>query len=110
MMQSVLLIMNQAGVPTVAPADKWFTAPSAVAALITSLLTITGIALKDYLFKLLEERRSETRTQSAIYERYSHPLVTSAVSLLSRLHEILHQQHRPVYLLGAGLSMGTSPG
>jgi hypothetical protein len=95
---------------TPAPADKWFTAPVLAAAVITSIFTIGGIALKDYLFKLLEERRLDRRTQSAIYERYSHPLVTSAVSLLNRLHEILYQQHRPVYLLGGGFQIASSPG
>jgi hypothetical protein len=90
--------------------DKWFTAPAVAAAVITAIFTIVGIALKDYLFKWLEERRLERKAQGAIYERYSHPLVTSAVSLLHRLYEILYQPHRPVYLLGQGLSSGSSPG
>jgi hypothetical protein len=78
---------ESAGAP--APAEKWFTAPAVAAAVVTSIFTIAGIALKDYLFKWLEERRSDGRTQSAIYERYSHPLVTAAGSLLNRLYEIL---------------------
>ena len=91
-------------------ADKWFTLPVVTAALITSIFTVGGVVFKDYIFKLLEERRSKERTQSAIYERYSHPLVTSAMSLLTRLHEILYQRHRSIYLLGKGISSGSNPG
>jgi hypothetical protein len=91
-------------------ADKWFTTPVIVAAAITSLLTILGIVLKDFALKSLEERRSEQKAKSAIYERYSNPLVTSTISLLSRLHEILYQRHRPVYLLGEGINTNPSPG
>lgn len=105
---ALFLIAQAAAAPP--PPDKWFTAPVVAAAVVTSIFTILGIALKDYLFKWLEERRFERRKQSAIYERYSHPLVTSAVSLLNRLHEILYQQHRPVYLLGKGISSGSNPG
>ncbi|QNI32059.1 hypothetical protein H7849_24130 [Alloacidobacterium dinghuense] len=105
-----LLLFVQAVPAAPAQTGKWFTAPAVAAAVITSILTIGGIVLKDYLLKLLEERRSEEKAQSAIYERYSHPLVSSAVSLMNRLHEILYQQHRPVYLLGEGLSTGSSPG
>jgi hypothetical protein len=106
----LLFLFAQGSAAAPLPGDKWFTAPAVVAAAITAIFTIAGIALKDYLFKLLEERRSYKKAQSAIYERYSHPLVTSAISLLNRLHEILYQQHRPVYLLGEGLKRGSSPG
>jgi hypothetical protein len=105
----LFMLLQGVAIPAVR-ADKWMTTPVIAAAVITSLCTIGGIALKDYLFKLLEEHRSERRAQSAIYERYSHPLVTSAISLLNRLHEIMYQQHRPVYLLGKGLSTGSNPG
>lgn len=105
---SLFLLAQVSSTP--APAGEWFTVPAVTAALITSIFTVGGIVLKDYIFKLLEERRSQKRTQSAIYERYSHPLVESAVSLLYRFHEILYQQHRPVYLLGEGLSTGLNPG
>jgi hypothetical protein len=90
--------------------DRWFTAPAVAAAVITSVFTIGGIALKDYAFKVLEERRSTRKTESAIYQWYSLPLLISSVSLLNRLYEILYQPHRPVYLLGRGLSTPTSPG
>ncbi len=49
-------------------------------------------------------------TENAIYQLYSLPLLTSSVSLLNRLYEILYQPHRPVYLLGRRLSTQSSPG
>lgn len=66
--------------------------------------------IKDYAFKRLDERRSDERKEDAIYQRYFYPLVTSAVSLQDRLYEILHERHRPVYLLGKGLSPRNNPG
>ena len=95
-----------------APAStgEWFTEPIVAAAIITSVMTIVGLAVKDYFFKVLEERRSNRREQSAIYERYSHPLVIAADHLQVRLHEILCQKHRSVYLLGKGLSLTPETG
>jgi hypothetical protein len=66
--------------------------------------------LKDFILKIFEERRSDQKARSAIYERYSNPLVTSAISLLNRCHEILCQEHRPVYLRGAGINSSPSQG
>lgn len=50
------------------------------AAFTTSLFTIVGDVLKDYVFKILEEKRTERKSQIAIYERYANPLVNSAIS------------------------------
>jgi len=104
------LFLFQHGASGATTAGRWFTAPEISAALVTAIFTVGGVVLKDYIFKLLEERRSQARAQSAIYDRYSHPLVNSAISLLYRLHEILCEQHRPVYLLGKGLSNASNPG
>ena len=62
------------------------------------------------MIKWLEERRKNNKEQSEIYDRYSHPLAASAISLQNRLHEILHQKHRPVYLLGRGLPESSNQG
>jgi len=93
-----------------ASSGSWLTAPTTAAALLTSLFTVSGIVLKDYVLKSLEERRSEKRARIAVYERYSNPLVTATISLLNRLHEILHKQHRPVYLIGQGIKNASNPG
>jgi hypothetical protein len=77
---------------------SWVTAPAIVAAVITAVFTVAGILFKDLLLKRLEEGRSDRKAKIAIYERYSNPLVTSAISLLHRLHEILFKEHRPIYL------------
>jgi hypothetical protein len=90
--------------------ERWTTTPVIIAALITSLLTIVGVVLKDFAFKALEDRRSDQKAKRAIYERYSNPLVSSAISLLIRLHEILYQRHRPVYLHGDGINANSNPG
>jgi hypothetical protein len=74
------------------------TAPAIVAAAITAALTLVGILIKDYLLKRLDEGRSERKDEAAVYQRYSHPLVTSAVSLLHRFNEILFVEYRPIYL------------
>jgi hypothetical protein len=92
------------------PPEKWFTAPAIAAAAITSVFTIMGIALKDYVFKTLEEQRTERRTRNAIYERYSNPLLHSTISLMNRLNEILFEKHRPVYLMGEGINQNPNPG
>jgi hypothetical protein len=89
---------------------SWVTAPAIGAAAITAVFTIAGIVLKDYIFRILEERRSEERVKSAIYERYANPLVISSISLLNRLDEILFSEHRPIYLRGKGLGTDLNPG
>jgi hypothetical protein len=76
------------------------------AALITAIVTISGIILKDLVFKWVDERRAEVKTQSAIYERYSKPLAAACSSLLTRLSEILFHRHRPVYLKGVAIPAG----
>ena len=53
--------------------EHWLTGAEIGAAIITAIFTIAGIVLKDYIFKILEERRSETKVKTAIYERYSNP-------------------------------------
>lgn len=75
-----------------------FSAPEVVAAALTAFFTVAGILLKDFVLKRVEEGRSDRRAEAAIYERYSNPLVTSAISLLHRLNEILFIEHRPIYL------------
>jgi hypothetical protein len=85
------------------------TAPEIGAAAITALFTLAAILLKDYLLKRINEGRSDRRGEAAIYRRYSNPLVTSTVSLLHRLNEILFVEHRPIYLTNAhrvGLKQG----
>jgi hypothetical protein len=88
------------GAITASPATSasWFAAPEVAAAALTALLTLAGILIKDLLLKRLEEGRSDRRAEAAIYERYSNPLVTSAISLMHRLNEILFTEHRPIYL------------
>ncbi len=44
-----------------------------VIALVTALLTLSAIVLKDLLFKILAERRAEKKIELAVYERYSGP-------------------------------------
>lgn len=86
---------------------SWITAPAIVAAAVTAAFTLAGILVKDLFLKRLEEGRSDRRAKTAIYERYSNPLVTSAISLLHRLNEILFKEHRPVYLQkGPRLALG----
>jgi len=81
--------------------SHWMTAPEIGAAAITALFTLAAILLKDYLLKRINEGRSDRRSEAAIYRRYSNPLVTSTVSLLHRLNEILYVEHRPIYLMKA---------
>lgn len=86
-----------AALPTTANAS-WVTAPAVVAAAITAVFTLVIFIVKDLLLKRLDEGRSDRKAETAIYERYSNPLVTSAISLLHRLNEILFKAHRPIYL------------
>jgi len=79
-------------------------------ALVTAAVTILGVTLKDFIFKVLAEHRAERRAKLAVYERYSQPLAASAISLLNRLHEILLQDYRPVFLKGVGIPLGVGPG
>ena len=81
-----------------APIASWISAPAILAAALTAVFTLVGILFKDLFLKRLEEGRSDRRAETAIYERYSNPLVTSAISLLHRLNEILFKEHRPIYL------------
>jgi hypothetical protein len=81
-----------------------------IVALITAAFTLTGIILKDLILKVLEERRTEKRMESAVYERYSIPLAASAISLMHRLHEILLTEGRPVFLISADILKGTGQG
>jgi hypothetical protein len=74
------------------------------------VLTLAGIVLKDLIFKIREERRADKRAELIVYERYSRPLAASAVSLLHRLHEILMQENRPVFLKGIGIAAGQGQG
>lgn len=104
----MLYIVQSAAQSTVS--GEWYTAPNIIAAIITSVLTIIGIVLKDFGFKWFEERRKNNKEESQIYERYSHPLAAAAISLQNRLHEILYQKHRPVYLLGCGLPKSSNQG
>ena len=97
-----------AGAP--AADSTWMSQPAVGAAAITAILTVAGIILKDFLLKTVEERRSERRKRIAIYERYSNPLVTSVISLLLRLHEILYTKRRAAYLVGRGIKPGPGPG
>lgn len=77
---------------------SWLTAPAVVAAAITAVFTLAIFLLKDLLLRRVDEKRSDRKAETAIYERYSNPLVTSAIYLLHRLNEILFIEHRPVYL------------
>jgi hypothetical protein len=81
-----------------------------VTVLITAAVTILGIILKDWIFKIFDQRRADKREELAVYERYSKPLAASAVSLLFRLNEIVLQAHRPVYLKGSGIPAGNGQG
>ncbi len=81
-----------------------------VIALVTALLTLSGIVLKDLLFKILAERRAEKKIELAVYERYSKPLAASANHLLHRLHEMLLTEYRPVFLKPGGVASGAGQG
>jgi hypothetical protein len=78
--------------------SQWITGPEIGTAAITALFTLAAILFKDYLLKRIDEVRSDRKSEAAIYRLYSNPLVTSTVSLLHRLNEILFVEHRPVYL------------
>jgi len=77
---------------------SWIGAPEIIAAAITAAFTLIMFVLKDLALKRIEESRADRRAEIAIYERYSNPLVTAAISLLYRLNEILYKEHRPIYL------------
>src|ERR1700729_1361241 len=62
--------------------------------LITALGALIGVLLKDLIFKLLEERRSQQRELTAIYSRYADPLASATVTLMWRLHEALNRPGR----------------
>lgn len=97
--------------PPPAPAAGGQPAPlSLVTALITAAVTILGIVLKDWIFKIFDERRADKRAELAVYEKYSKPLAASAVSLLFRLNEIVLQAHRPVYLKSSGIPASSGQG
>lgn len=64
---------------------------------------LAGTFLKDYFFKLLEERRSEKRARRAVYERYSYPLALAAEALMWRLNEVLFHPGRAQFLRNVGL-------
>jgi hypothetical protein len=72
----------KASAPLGPPSSAQPNASSLTTAVVTAAVTIAGIVLKDFIFKLLEERRANQRTESAVYERYSRPLSASATSLL----------------------------
>jgi hypothetical protein len=107
-MTMILIVGEQA--QSQAGFGHWVTEAEIGVALITALFTIVGILLKDFVLKMVEERRSETKVRRAIYDRYSNPLVTATSALLNRLYEILFQEHRHVYLRGKGVAVGQNPG
>jgi hypothetical protein len=78
-------------------------------ALITASVTLSGILIKDFLLKFLDEYRASQRAEAAVYERYAKPLAASAGSLLIRMNEIVLQRHRPVYLKCVGVPPGKGP-
>ncbi len=64
--------------------------------------------LKDLIFKLLEERRSQRRELAAIYSRYADPLASATVTLMWRLHEALDQAGRGRFLKLVGVPDSTN--
>lgn len=64
-----------------------------VAALIGATVAVTvamiTIAVKDYLFPILAEKRSATKLRRATFGKYGNPLIVSCIALLYRLKEIL---------------------
>ena len=76
--------------------------PSSVAAIKTALIAaagaLLGVILKDLIFKLWEERRSQKIALEAVFTRYAHPLATAATNLMWRLNEAFNRSGRGRFL------------
>lgn len=68
------------------------------AALIASLVTISGIYIKDYFLPGRKEAREERKQKLDVYKRYAEPLAKSAESLFWRLNEVFNQRSRAQFL------------
>lgn len=79
---------------------NWFTKlPVQIqAALIGAVVTFTGILVRDFVFKLLQEKREKRKSTIGIYRKYADPLTSAATSLLWRFHEIFYVKGRADYL------------
>lgn len=71
------------------------------AAIIGAIVTFLGFILRDFVFKILHERRESQKTDFEIYKKYADPLATAATSLLWRLYEIFYEKGRGSYLIEA---------
>ena len=96
--------------PTVAPATHSTSSQPTLfqTTLITALGALIGVLLKDFIFKLLEEQRSQRRELAAIYSRYADPLASAAVTLMWRLHEAINQPGRGRFLKLVGVPDSTN--
>lgn len=74
------------------------------AALIGAGAALLVILARDLALKLWEERRRRRIETLEVFRRYADPLASAASSLLWRLDEILNQEGRGAYLLGAARS------
>lgn len=77
-------------------------------AAIAAIGALSGVILKDVIFKLWEENRTKKESLRAVYARYAEPLSEATVSLLWRLHEALDQPGRGRFLKLVGVPPTTN--
>jgi len=79
---------------------SWFTRldKTVQAALITAVVTVLSIFLKDLLVTAWHNRRKARQDALAVLQRYADPLGSAATGLLYRLNEILNSPERGAYL------------
>lgn len=79
---------------------SWFTSldKTVQAALITAVVTVVTIFLKDLLVTSWHNRRTARHDALAVLQRYADPLGSAATGLLYRLDEILNSPGRGAYL------------
>ncbi len=70
---------------------------SVIGAVVSTIGSLIGIALKDYVFSRSFENWKQRRTLEQIYQHFKDPLLLSARELASRIIEIL-DQYPTVYL------------
>lgn len=69
------------------------------AALIASVVTLTGVFLKDFVFQKLTEKREAKKDEKDVYSRYAEPLAKSAESMFWRLNEVFNVKGRAHFLI-----------
>lgn len=78
--------------------NSWF-GPAVVAAVISAIISLGTLWIKDWLIANRREAKQKQETQNAVYFKYAGPLSASAEELFWRLKEIFSGEGRSQFLL-----------